>query len=224
VIQNISCVSLPCNSLQQVLSEQTRFSDPLTTSENLMSSFSSSTEPDQQHSGSTPKPTVANASDSDGSNGAKPHKSPNSRKLLYELLSVVVHYGTPQSGHYTVYRKVRLPKQDSQGVILYAPVASVGKPQHGDAGSSLGEECGNLEIADSDTEVLRTFDSKRCLDSQNSVGDEEVTETMDEEIPQNDTQTTIVWFKVSDTTVLRVEEQEVQTANASLVFYERIKG
>jgi hypothetical protein len=47
---------------------------------------------------------------------------------------------------------------------------------------------------------------------------------MDAEIPQNDTQTTIVWFKVSDTTVLQVEEQEVQTANASLVFYERIKG
>jgi hypothetical protein len=178
---------------------------------------------DQQQSGSTPKPTVANGSDSDGSNGAKPDKSPNSRKLLYELLSVVVHYGTPQSGHYTVYRKVRLPKQDSQGVILDAPVVSVGKPQHGDAGSSLGEECGNLEIADSDTEVPQTFDSKRCLDSQNSVGDQEVTETMDEETPQNDTQTTIVWFKVSDTTVLRVEEQEVQTANASLVFYERIK-
>jgi hypothetical protein len=107
---------------------------------------------------------------------------------------------------------------------LYAPVASVGKPQHGDAASSLGEECGNVEIVDSDTGVPQTFDSKRCLDSQNSVGDEEVTETMDEEIPQNDTQTTIVWFKVSDTTVLRVEEQEVQTANASLVFYERIKG
>ncbi|CAK9868787.1 unnamed protein product [Sphagnum jensenii] len=112
----------------------------------------------EAQSGSTPKPTVANGSDSDGSNGAKPDKSPNSRKLLYELLSVVVHYGTPQSGHYTVYRKVRLPKQCSQ------------------------------------------------------------------EIPQNDTQTTIVWFKVSDTTVLQVEEQEVQTANASLVFYERIKG
>lgn len=30
-----------------------------------------------------------------------------SRKSLYELFSVVVHHGGPQSGHYTVYRKVR---------------------------------------------------------------------------------------------------------------------
>ena len=116
------------------------------------------------------------------------------RKLLYELLSIVVHHGGPQSGHYTVYRKVRLPKDTDPEVRIAE-------------GDGAGLLCSTLVREQSkETEI-----------------DETIPVEMEVE-PTGEDQKTVVWFKVSDTNVRRVEELEVQQANASLLFYERLKN
>lgn len=129
-----------------------------------------------------------------------------SRKLLYELLSVVVHHGGPQSGHYTVYRKVRLPKEtnpevrtvdeDGAGLICNTEVRERPKETETDetVTSKVPEE---LQV-----------DSRGRLGKRDSAGGGEST----------------VWFKVSDTNVRRADELEVQLANASLLFYERLSN
>ncbi|EFJ31355.1 hypothetical protein SELMODRAFT_88682 [Selaginella moellendorffii] len=69
---------------------------------------------------------------------------------LYDLISVVVHQGSPMSGHYTVYRKVKETKQ------------------------------GDVKIAREET----------------------------------------MWFAISDADVVKVSEEEVLEARATLLFYE----
>lgn len=120
-----------------------------------------------------------------------------SRKLLYELLSIVVHHGGPQSGHYTVYRKVRLPKnRDPEARIAEGAGAGVLFSAEG------REEAKEIEI---DEPVAS-----------------KVSVEMEVEATEEDRET--VWFKVSDTNVRRVEELEVRLANASLLFYERLRS
>lgn len=121
-----------------------------------------------------------------------------SRKLLYELLSVVVHHGGPQSGHYTVYRKVRLPK-DRGPQVRIAEVEGTGLL----CSTEVREQ--SIEI-----EIDKTVTSRVPVE-------------MEVEAIEKDRET-VVWFKVSDTFVRRVEELEVQQANANLLFYERLSA
>ncbi|KAG0607524.1 hypothetical protein M758_8G035000 [Ceratodon purpureus] len=121
-----------------------------------------------------------------------------SRRLLYELLSIVVHHGGPQSGHYTVYRKVRLPKDRDHEV-------STGIAE----GVGAGLRC-STEVREQSAEIE--------IDEKSS----KVPVEMEVEVAEEDREI-VAWFKVSDTNVRRVEELEVQLANASLLFYERLK-
>lgn len=52
--------------------------------------------------------------------GSFPSSSPH-RDNLYRLVSVVEHFGKVGSGHYTVYRRVRLETSDDDPVLLLQP-------------------------------------------------------------------------------------------------------
>lgn len=123
------------------------------------------------------------------------------RKLLYKLLSIVVHHGGAQSGHYTVYRKVRLPKdtdpedEDGAGLLCNTEVRE----------RSKGTE--------TDETVTSRVPKELQVDCRGRLG-----KAMERG------RESAVWFKVSDTNVSRVEELEVQLADASLLFYERLRS
>ena len=92
-------------------------------------------------------------------------------KLLYELLSIVVHHGGPQSGHYTINHKVRLPKDIDLEVRI----------TEGDGASLL---CSMLVQEQSkEIEIDKTIPLEMEVE------------------PMGEDQKTIVWFKVSDTNV-----------------------
>lgn len=125
-------------------------------------------------------------------------RTPTTRKLLYELLSIVVHHGGPQSGHYTVYRKVRFPKDRDP----------------------------ELRIAEQDGAGL--FGTREVREQSEEI-EADVTATstkvpMELDLRAMEDRESVVWFKVSDTNVRRVEELEVQLANASLLLYERMRS
>ncbi|XP_024403188.1 uncharacterized protein [Physcomitrium patens] len=137
---------------------------------------------------------------------AQAERTLTSRKLLYELLSIVVHHGGPHSGHYTVYRKVRLPKsRDSK--VKSAEEDCAGLLCH----TEVREHSEKVEIdATVTSRVLEQLqDGRERLREATEEGN-----ARDEEI--------VLWFKVSDSNVRRVEELEVLLANASLLFYERL--
>jgi len=128
-----------------------------------------------------------------------------SRNLLYELLSVVVHHGGAQSGHYTVYRKVKLPK-DTDPEVRTADEDGAGLLCNTEVREHSNETKTDETITSKVPEELQV-DCREAMERDNAVSRESA-----------------VWFKVSDTNVRRVEVSEVQLANASLLFYERLRS
>lgn len=146
-------------------------------------------------------------------------------------MSVVVHHGGPHSGHYTVYRRVRLPTKHTVECVTESPSSSSAEIlSAGNASQFIGEG-GDIQLLKSDNSDPAEKTSGEKLEKVTVVsisGSEEFKDPRRGEVIRNDvtreTETEVVWFKVSDTNVKRVDEQEVRLANASLVFYERLKG
>ncbi|CAM6085462.1 unnamed protein product [Calypogeia fissa] len=134
---------------------------------------------------------------------SNPPKSPNrsitktskySRRLLYELVSVVVHQGGPQSGHYIVYRKMIQSNCSQEHEVLE----------------------NDLQLQD----ITQAIDLSVHNYGEGAAGVNnhrlENVGTTDEVVP--------LWFRVSDTHVERVPEQEVFSARATLLFYEQLRS
>ena len=126
------------------------------------------------------------------SNGAK--------NWIYDLISVVVHSGSPKSGHYIVYRRAKFkratyPWEDGCSDMSWTDMP---KENH-------SKTC-HLE--------MNTFATK-FLGNDNGIGD-----SLRESVNQDEL---LLWFRVSDSRVDMVSEAEVLMAQASLLFYERRK-
>lgn len=152
----------------------------------------------------------------------------SSRKLLYELLSVVVHHGGPQSGHYTVYRKVILSQAASETPEVESPSTM---SREFEKKISTKDQVADADLPHAANSVPVVADQSYELGSDGAVLAEEallVTEAVKnkkrEGMPPVKDNAKAVWFKVSDSYVTRVEESEVLLANASLFFYERSRS
>ncbi|BBN19402.1 ubiquitin carboxyl-terminal hydrolase 30 [Marchantia polymorpha subsp. ruderalis] len=210
---------------------------------------------------------------SKGSSRLTPRGYKYARKLPYELVSVVVHQGGPQNGHYIVYRKARLTgtKEKSltkESVSLKHPTAdgggdtresivsgnkSVSEPQlavkepaaEGARLQSIYGQLIELESLPDITSSKRFEPSKSSVQISNDCGlskddllhcvstpdysqvqpkraavSEDSTRCIGKSGRRDDG--SVLWFRVSDTNVQRVHEQEVFGAHASLLFYEQL--
>ncbi|XP_024521817.1 ubiquitin carboxyl-terminal hydrolase 27 isoform X2 [Selaginella moellendorffii] len=99
-------------------------------------------------------------------------------KRLYDLISVVVHQGSPMSGHYTVYRKVKVPRHQIEMLDGQRSNFTDTTPEKCEAGEEMKQ--GDVKIAREET----------------------------------------MWFAISDADVVKVSEEEVLEARATLLFYE----
>lgn len=114
------------------------------------------------------------------------------RSLPYGLISVVQHHGSSGSGHYTVYRKVRVTKE-------------------------LTEEPSLCRMSKTGYSQIATFmDQDEKINSEDNA----CLRIGDKTLPKTDSE--IIWFRISDSDVVRVTEKCVLEAEASLLFYERL--
>lgn len=201
----------------------------------------------------------------------------NSGRWLYELISVVVHHGSPRNGHYTVYRKAKL-KVDSSTELenkstmleddltvldgckseamaidewksegfdeemksaadsLESLSANISNDSECTARNSSRDE--NKDIIPAEAFPRRTEDllgrGGNCIDSSALARLEcdknfEVKEGACVDAPRNpkakqihqEEEEIVLWFRVSDSHVDVVTEEEVMMAQATLLFYER---
>ena len=115
------------------------------------------------------------------------------RGLLYGLISIVQHHGSSGSGHYIVYRRVRVTKELTKGPSLCTTMSKTGYSQ------------------------IATF-----MDQDEKINSEEACPIMgDRTPPKNNSE--IIWFRISDSDVERVAEKCVLEAEAILLFYEKLE-
>ncbi|KAK7749475.1 ubiquitin-specific protease ubp1 [Cytospora paraplurivora] len=113
---------------------------------------------------------------------------------IYELRSVVTHYGRHENGHYVCYR--RHPRRTTQ--------ASVSSKQEGEAEqpANLADEFYSINDNDTDSRLEQT---STTLDTEEPYGDDAD--------PQ--------WWRLSDETVTKVTEQDVLSqGGVFMLFYD----
>lgn len=115
------------------------------------------------------------------------------RNLPYGLISVVQHHGNSGSGHYTVYRKVRVTKELTEESSL-CTMSKMGYSQ-----------------------IAAFMDQDEKMNSKKDV----YPRMGDKILPKSNCET--IWFRISDSDVERVTEKCVLEAEASLLFYERLE-
>lgn len=115
------------------------------------------------------------------------------RNLPYGLISVVQHHGNSGSGHYTVYRKVRVTKELTEDPSL-----------------STMSKTGYSQIA-------AFMDQDEKINSEDNA----YPRMGDKTLPKSNSE--IIWFRISDSDVERVTEKCVLEAEASLLFYEKLE-
>jgi hypothetical protein len=125
-------------------------------------------------------------------------RSDGVRRWMYNLISVVVHSGSPKAGHYVVYRRVKFGRATAHPVMSHNHVAE--------------ENLSRISCGDKRTRVESHEDAASKCDRINV--------SLEKLINENDL---ILWFRVSDSRVQMVSETEVLAAQASLLFYERRK-
>ena len=131
----------------------------------------------------------------------KDYENPNGvRKWMYELVSVVVHSGSPKAGHYIVYRRAKFKRAAYTGEAECFSQSIMAK-------ENPCEAC---------NDHLDTSMDKSCFDALNNNND--IGDSLRKFINQDEL---IIWFRVSDSCVDMVSEAEVLMAQASLLFYER---
>lgn len=205
----------------------------------------------------------------------------NSGRWLYELISVVVHHGSPRNGHYTVYRKAKLKINHSTETEHKSDMLQ----------DILRDDVSNLDGCKSDAMVTDTWNSGGCDEEMKYVSVDSSLESLSanvsngpacttwndnggeikdvipaeifpgprEKLPSKDVNCNdpsalpsvdsdknfevkegahidapgnpqskqfgqgeiVLWFRVSDSHVDLVTEEEVMMAQATLLFYER---
>lgn len=167
-----------------------------------------------------------------------------SKKISYELLSVVVHHGGPHSGHYTVYRRARIP-QHAYHEGVSKNVTKGDKPVQ-DPKVLHGRFVAPPNRSSNEGEAMVFVDTERLDDNEEVVHDGALSLSSEKSSPAfrlrlggsklspdvniafspdalEDVQgAQVIWFKVSDSDVKRVAENEVYMADASQLFYERV--
>ncbi|KAG6541367.1 hypothetical protein Mapa_017236 [Marchantia paleacea] len=210
---------------------------------------------------------------SKGTSRLMPRSSKYARKLLYELVSVVVHQGGPQNGHYIVYRKARMigtkgntltkdsvslkhptdDGEDEKRKSIVSENTSVPGPQlavkesaaegaksqsfYGqlialeslpDITSSKRFEPSECRVQVSDDHGLSKYDLLHGVSTPDDFQAQRKSATVLEDYTRcfgkcgRRDDGSVLWFRVSDTNVQRVHEQEVFGAHASLLFYEQL--
>lgn len=203
----------------------------------------------------------------------------NSGRWLYELISVVVHHGSPRNGHYTVYRKAKLKNDDNTQKSDNGDTSQEDAMDMNECESVGGEEettdrcavmdsstekpstnalnCADFEMWDSNGAEIEDVNAK-CISAETlSRSDEELVARQDthtisptgvssgcweEQLEARQGTHTdaplgksiksswkptvkeerVFWFRVSDSHVDVVTEQEVLMAQATLLFYEHL--
>ena len=159
--------------------------------------------------------------------------------MLYSLYGVVEHSGRLQFGHYTAYVKVRPPNRN---LSLY----TLGIPR---TLNLLNETCDRLRT-DKNEERLAKEKSKSAAKKTEDSGDSSSCENADKksetkhktgnsvnnDCERNQIQTSVLpfhagrnvtvpagkWYYVSDTHVTEASESKVLSAQAYILFYERL--
>lgn len=155
-----------------------------------------------------------------------PNVKRHQKKLIYSLYGIVEHSGSMHGGHYTAYVKVRSAINADDPRWNFIPKGSKAelaqsdeqeKRLESDLEKSRERERRAMAHEDAD-------DSDDSFSSSSSSSDHQSTQPTDND---NAVEPDIKplpgkWYYVSDSQVREVNEDDVQTAQAYLLFYERI--
>ncbi|XP_055598388.1 ubiquitin carboxyl-terminal hydrolase 16 [Uranotaenia lowii] len=166
------------------------------------------------------------------------------KKLLYSLYGIVEHSGTMHGGHYVAYVKVRpeLPKDDHRWTYLAKSAKSELDQQSEEAlrmqHELAREKAHQMMTAARDSDDALTSTSSSSSSSASSPASSERSSEGEEEgavgyssKPTQQQQSELLpdvdpppgkWYYVSDSHVREVSEDSVLSAQAYLLFYERI--
>ncbi|XP_055910478.1 ubiquitin carboxyl-terminal hydrolase 16 isoform X2 [Eupeodes corollae] len=159
--------------------------------------------------------------------GSKVKNLPNidrkQKKLVYALYGIVEHSGGMYGGHYTAYVKVRPQLKPDDRRWKFIPQGSKAELDQADEQLEKLEEllakekARDLRMKANDSDDFSTS----CSSSEPEVENDEEPEPSPCEEP-NITPPPGKWYYVSDSRVQEATEQQVLTAQAYLLFYERI--
>lgn len=152
-----------------------------------------------------------------------PNVKRHQKKLIYSLYGIVEHSGSMHGGHYTAYVKVRQPITADDPRWNFIPKGSKAELDQSDEQEQRLESdleksrererraMANEDADDSDDSL---FSSSSSSEHQQTVNDDNI-EPDSKPLPGK-------WYYVSDSQVREVNEDDVQKAQAYLLFYERI--
>ena len=155
-----------------------------------------------------------------------PNIRPHQKKLLYSLYGVTEHSGSMGGGHYVAYVKVRTKFPNKDGRWGYLPKGSKAEIDQTDEqrvcledqlAKSRARELSSMSMNDSDDSVTDPVQSSSSENEEEGAIGGKRDSSESEQIPNAGK-----WYYVSDSRVNEVSEDKVLSANAYLLFYERI--
>lgn len=149
-----------------------------------------------------------------------PNVKRHQKKLIYSLYGIVEHSGGMHGGHYTAYVKVRPPISADDPRWQFIPKGSKAELHQTDEQEQRLES--DLEKSRERERRAMANEDADSDDSLFSSSSSEQQQTNEEEAEPDIKPLPGKWYYVSDSHVREAPEDDVQKAQAYLLFYERI--